>query len=56
MVGELLGDLMERGLDFSEPRLYVLDGGKALTAAVKKHAGESPPGWGMLDTQGDDWG
>ena len=32
---------MTRGLDFSEPRLYVLDGGKALTAAVKKHAGES---------------
>ena len=30
-----------RGLDFTEPRLYVLDGGKALTAAVKKHAGES---------------
>jgi putative transposase len=41
VVGELLGDLMERGLDFSEPRLYILDGGKALTAAVKKHAGES---------------
>jgi putative transposase len=41
VVGELLGDLMERGLDFSEPRLYVLDGGKALTAAVKKHAGDS---------------
>ncbi|MFN7995388.1 MAG: IS256 family transposase [Bryobacteraceae bacterium] len=41
VVGELLGDLMERGLDFSRPRLYVLDGGKALTAAVKKHAGES---------------
>ena len=41
VVGELLGDLMERGLDFTEPRLYVLDGGKALTAAVKKHAGES---------------
>ena len=41
VVGELLGDLVERGLDFSEPRLYVLDGGKALTAAVKKHAGES---------------
>src|SRR5579864_4121601 len=41
VVGELLGDLMERGLDFSQPRLYVLDGGKALTAAVKKHAGES---------------
>jgi len=41
VVGELLGDLVERGLDFSEPRLYVLDGGKALSAAVKKHAGES---------------
>jgi putative transposase len=41
VVGDLLGDLMERGLDFTEPRLYVLDGGKALTAAVKKHAGES---------------
>jgi transposase-like protein len=41
VVGELLGDLVTRGLDFSEPRLYILDGGKALTAAVKKHAGES---------------
>lgn len=41
VVGELLGELVERGLDFTEPRLYVLDGGKALTAAVKKHAGES---------------
>jgi transposase-like protein len=41
VVGELLGDLVERGLDFTEPRLYILDGGKALTAAVKKHAGES---------------
>jgi transposase-like protein len=41
VVGELLGDLVSRGLDFSEPRLYLLDGGKALTAAVKKHAGES---------------
>jgi putative transposase len=41
VVGELLGDLVERGLDFTEPRLYILDGGKALTAAVKKHAGEA---------------
>jgi transposase-like protein len=41
VVGELLGDLANRGLDFSAPRLYVLDGGKALTAAVKKYAGES---------------
>ena len=43
VVGELLGDLVNRGLDFSEPRLYVLDGGKALTTAVKKYAGESAP-------------
>ncbi|MGA9642715.1 MAG: IS256 family transposase [Terriglobales bacterium] len=41
VVGELLADLVERGLDFSQPRLYILDGGKALSAAVKKHAGES---------------
>jgi len=41
VVGELLGDLMNRGLDFSQPRLYVLDGGKALSSAVKKYAGES---------------
>src|SRR6516165_1993791 len=43
VVGELLGDLMNRGLDFSQPRLYVLDGGKALSAAVKKYAGETAP-------------
>jgi len=41
VVGELLGELVHRGLDFSEPRLYILDGGKALTAAVKRHAGGS---------------
>jgi len=41
VVGELLGNLMERGFDFTEPRLYVLDGGKALHAAVKKYAGEA---------------
>jgi transposase-like protein len=43
VVGELLGDLMTRGFDFTEPRLYVLDGGKALQAAVKKYAGEAAP-------------
>ena len=41
VVGELLGDLAQRGLDFSEARLYVLDGAKALSAAVKNHAGDS---------------
>jgi putative transposase len=43
VVGELLGDLLTRGLDFTQPRLYVLDGGKALTTAVKKYAGEGAP-------------
>src|SRR5581483_1480150 len=41
VVSELLSDLVSRGLDFTEPKLYILDGAKALTAAVKKHAGES---------------
>jgi len=41
VVGELLADLVNRGLDFTVPRLYVLDGGKALSAAVKKYAGEA---------------
>lgn len=39
VVGELLGDLVNRGLDLTKPRLYVLDGGKALATAVRKHAG-----------------
>jgi len=38
VVSELLGDLAARRLEFRVPRLYVLDGGKAL-AAVRRHAG-----------------
>jgi len=41
VVNALLSELMERGLDFSTPRLYILDGGKALHAAVRRHAGEA---------------
>src|SRR5712671_7046766 len=41
VVSALLRELVERGLDFSTPRLYVLDGGKALHAAVRQHAGEA---------------
>src|SRR6202049_2253773 len=41
VVSSLLSELVERGLDFSTPRLYVLDGGKALAAAVRKHAGQA---------------
>jgi transposase-like protein len=41
VVRELLEDLARRGLDFTTPRLYVLDGAKALHSAVKRHAGEA---------------
>lgn len=41
VVSSLLSELVERGLDFSTPRLYILDGGKALAFAVRKHAGEA---------------
>jgi transposase-like protein len=41
VVSELVSDLAARGLDFSVPRLYVLDGGKALAAAMRRHAGEA---------------
>lgn len=43
VVNSLLSELLERGLDFSVPRLYILDGAKALAAAVRRHAGEA--GW-----------
>jgi putative transposase len=39
VVRELLEELAARGVDFTRPRLYVLDGAKALHAAVKKMAG-----------------
>jgi transposase-like protein len=39
VVNALLSELVERGLDFSTPRLYILDGAKALHAAVRRHAG-----------------
>lgn len=39
VVSALLGDLARRGVGFSEPRLYVVDGAKALVKAVREHAG-----------------
>ena len=41
VVSELLSDLQNRGLDFSVPRLYVLDGSKALRQAIDRHAGRA---------------
>jgi putative transposase len=41
VVSALFSDLVERGVDFGVPRLYILDGGKALPAALRRHAGDS---------------
>jgi len=41
VVSDLLSDMQARGLDFSQPRLYVLDGSKALRAAVDRVAGRA---------------
>ena len=40
VVKHLLDDIERRGVEFDVPRLYVIDGGKALHAAVKKKAGK----------------
>jgi putative transposase len=41
VVGALLGELMERGLDFTTPRLYLVDGSKAIRAAIRNYAGDA---------------
>jgi transposase-like protein len=41
VVGELLEELAERGLKFNQPRLYVVDGGKAIRKAILNHAGDA---------------
>lgn len=41
VVGELLDELAERGLDFTQPRLYVVDGSKAIRRAIQDRAGEA---------------
>jgi transposase-like protein len=41
VVGELLGDLLSRGIDFTQPRLYVMDGSKAIYAAIRNYAGDA---------------
>jgi transposase-like protein len=41
VVGGLLGDLAERGVDFTQPRLYVIDGSKAIYSAICNYAGDA---------------
>jgi len=41
VVKQMLEDIGSRGVDFDVPRLYILDGSKALAAAVRKLAGKA---------------
>lgn len=41
VVGALLGELNERGVDFSSPRLYIVDGSKAIQRAIRNYAGDA---------------
>lgn len=41
VVGELFQKLADRGLPFDRPRLYIVDGSRALRAAIQRHAGDA---------------
>lgn len=41
VVGELLEELQARGVDFNQPRLYVIDGGRAIRKAIHAYAGDA---------------
>jgi len=41
VVEGLLSELAERGVDFNQPRLYLMDGSKAIYAAIVNFAGEA---------------
>lgn len=41
VVGGLLSELAERGVDFSQPRLYVVDGSRAIHRAISNYAGQA---------------
>ena len=41
VVGGLLGELSERGVDFTVPRLYIVDGSKAIRTAIRNYAGDA---------------
>ena len=40
-VSGLLGELAGKGVDFNKPRLYLVDGGKAIRAAIRSFAGDA---------------
>ena len=41
VIGELFGELAERGVKFDEPRLYVVDGSRAIRKAIISYAGDA---------------
>jgi putative transposase len=41
VVGDLFQQLEERGLDFSRRMLYIIDGSRALHAAIQRYAGDA---------------
>ncbi len=41
VVEGLLGELADRGVDFNQPRLYLMDGSKAIRSAIVNYAGEA---------------
>ena len=41
VVEGLLGELAERGVDFQQPRLYLVDGSKAIRRAILTYAGDA---------------
>jgi putative transposase len=41
VVADLFCQLEQRGLDFDRPLLYLIDGGRALRAAIQRHAGDA---------------
>jgi putative transposase len=41
VVGDLLKELLQRGVDFTQPRLYIVDGSKAICSAIRSYAGEA---------------
>ena len=41
VVGGLLSELADRGVDFNQPRLYVIDGSRAIRRAISNYAGDA---------------
>lgn len=41
VISDLFCQLEKRGLDFARPLLYVIDGSRALRAAIQRHAGDA---------------